>query len=101
MIKIKGDLEGLHATGKATQNYNIVVFFDATDHNLNTDGISIFSQYYFQELTDEGIDIIFDEINQAPEPRIIADSNIYLTSLGGKLKEIPAESSTYPFRQAE
>ena len=56
---------------------------------------------FLKELTDEGIDIIFDGVNQAPEPRIIADSNIYITSLGGKIKEIPAESSPYPFRQAE
>ena len=57
--------------------------------------------FIFSELTDEGIDIIFDEISQAPDPRIITDSNIYISSLGGKLKEIPAESSPFPFRQAE
>jgi len=56
---------------------------------------------FVTELTDEGIDIIFDGVNQAPDPRIIADSNIYITSLGGKIKEIPAESSPFPFRQAE
>ena len=55
----------------------------------------------FSELTDEGIDIIFDGINQAPDPRIITDSNIYIKSLGGKVQEIPEESSPYPFRQAE
>jgi len=60
-----------------------------------------FPDVFVQELTDEGIDIIFDGVNQAPEPGIITDSNIYLASLGGKLKDIPAESSPYPFRQAE
>lgn len=56
---------------------------------------------FVRELTDEAIDIIFDGVNQAPEPGVIEDSNIYLTSLGGKVKKIPAESSPYPFRQAE
>lgn len=56
---------------------------------------------FVEELTDDGIDIIFDGVNQAPDSRIITGSNIYITSLGGKIKEIPAESSPYPFRQAE
>ena len=60
-----------------------------------------FLMFFFQELTDEAIDIVFDGINQAPEPGVITDSNIYVASLGGKLKEISAESSPYPFRQAE
>ena len=60
-----------------------------------------FLTFFFLELTDEAIDIIFDGVNQAPEPGVITNSNIYITSLGGKLKEISAESSPYPFRQAE
>ena len=95
MIKITGNLDVLHATGKApsltrSEYLDVLQIMEV-----------FFPDTFLKELTDEGIDIIFDGVNQAPDPRIIADSNIYITSLGGKIKEIPAESSPYPFRQAE
>ena len=55
----------------------------------------------FSELTDEGIDIIFEGLSQAPDARAMADSNIYITSLGGKLQEMTDEDSPFQFKAAE
>ena len=57
--------------------------------------------YIFSELTDEAIDIIFDEVNKAPDSRKMTFSNIYIPSLGGKLREMTDENNPFPFKAAE
>lgn len=56
---------------------------------------------FLKELTDDGIDIIFDAVSKAPKPSVMADSNIYITSLGGKLQETTDEENPFPFKKAE
>jgi len=56
---------------------------------------------FVKELTDDGIDIIFDGVSQAPDPRTLTDSNIYITSLGGKLWEMTDEDNPFAFKAAE
>lgn len=55
----------------------------------------------FSELTDEAIDIIFEGVKQAPDPRAMTYSNIYITSLGGKLWEMTDEDNPFAFKAAE
>ncbi|XP_015768169.1 PREDICTED: uncharacterized protein LOC107346838 [Acropora digitifera] len=56
---------------------------------------------FLKELTDDDIDIIFDAVSKAPKPSVMADSNIYITSLGGKLQETTDEENPFPFKKAE
>jgi len=56
---------------------------------------------FLKELTDDGIDIIFDAVSKAPKPSVMSDSNIYITSLGGKLQETTDEENPFPFKKAE
>lgn len=56
---------------------------------------------FLKELTDDGIDIIFDAVSKAPKPSVMADSNIYITSLGGKLQETTDEENPFPFKRTE
>ena len=57
--------------------------------------------FSFLELTDDGIDIIFEAVSKAPKPSVMSDSNIYITSLGGKLQETTDEENPFPFKKAE
>ena len=61
----------------------------------------IVDRLFFSELTDEGIDIIFEGLSQAPDARAMTDSNIYIASLGGKLQEMTDEDSPFQFKAAE
>lgn len=56
---------------------------------------------FVKELTDDSIDIILEAVNQAPDPRCMSDSNIYITSIGGKLQEMTDEDNPFPFKEAE
>ncbi|CAH3109903.1 unnamed protein product [Porites lobata] len=55
---------------------------------------------FAKELDDELIDMIFDEVNKAPELRTITSSNIYISSLGGKLNEMTDEDNPFAFKAA-
>ena len=44
--------------------------------------------------------MIFDEVNKAPESRTITSSNIYISSLGGKLNEMTDEDNAFAFKAA-
>ena len=44
--------------------------------------------------------MIFDEVNKAPESRIITPSNMYISSLGGKLNETTDKDNPFAFKAA-
>ena len=44
--------------------------------------------------------MIFDEVNKAPESRIITPSNMYISSLGGKLNETTDKDNPFAFKVA-
>ena len=44
--------------------------------------------------------MIFDEVSKAPESRTITPSNIYISSLGGKLNETTDEDNPFAFKAA-
>ena len=44
--------------------------------------------------------MIFDEVNKAPESRIITPSNMYISSLGGKLNETTDNDNPFAFKAA-
>ena len=44
--------------------------------------------------------MIFGEVNEAPDSRTITSSNIYISSLGGKLNEMTDEDNAFAFKAA-
>ena len=44
--------------------------------------------------------MIFDEVSKAPESRTITPSNIYISSLGGKLNETTDNDNPFAFKAA-
>ena len=44
--------------------------------------------------------MIFDEVNNAPESPTITPSNIYISSLGGKLNETTDNDNPFAFKAA-
>ena len=44
--------------------------------------------------------MIFDEVNNAPASRTITPSNIYISSLGGKLNETTDNDNPFAFKAA-